>query len=167
MDKHLVFYIIYDIIGFINIVIWSSILFFKWKEDREKKKLEKSLYHFSFTKHQTDELLEAISWKMHFDFMQYNNFLESADKIDSFNRLFKIYLKIIEWRGNNMYTFTFTQEEVDELTRTLLGRLDLDLEMKAKEAMKQGKREEVVHLSHLIEVNKSIFRKVSDKSKIF
>lgn len=65
------------------------------------------------------------------------------------------------------HTFTFTQEEVNELTRTLLGRLDLDLDPKRKEAAKNGKINSYETLNKLYNINFAILLKVSSKSQDF
>lgn len=56
---------------------------------------------------------------------------------------------------------SLTDEEMQELERTLVGRLDLDIDVQLKEAMSKGELERVLRLSHIKEVNQSILNKLS------
>lgn len=65
------------------------------------------------------------------------------------------------------FTFEFTQEEVNELTRTLMGRLDLDIDPQKKDAMKRGNEADYERFKYLYDINKQLFDKISHCSKIF
>lgn len=56
---------------------------------------------------------------------------------------------------------SLTDEEMQELERTLVGRLDLDITVQLEEAMRKGKLEHVIRLNHMKEVNQSILNKLS------
>lgn len=56
---------------------------------------------------------------------------------------------------------SLTDEEMQELERTLVGRIDLDIIVQLEEAMREGKLERVIRLNHMKEVNQSILNKLS------
>ena len=68
------------------------------------------------------------------------------------------------------YTITLTAEECQELTRTLIGRLDLDIKNLQEIAAKQKNYKRVADLQNMYDINKSILDKIpvnSRKSLIF
>ena len=62
---------------------------------------------------------------------------------------------------NSTKTLELTDEELTELERTLVGRLDLDIAKLIDEAMDEKKADRVVALMHMKEVNQSILEKVA------
>lgn len=65
-----------------------------------------------------------------------------------------------------MFQLNLTEEECQELQRTLMGRLDLDIAPKLKEAMAEGAESgdttRVLQFQHLKDVNQKIFVKLLD-----
>ncbi len=60
---------------------------------------------------------------------------------------------------SQLYTLTLTQEEVEELERTLIGRIDLDLDRQIQDST-DSKR--IVRLAKMKEANQSILGKALD-----
>lgn len=59
-----------------------------------------------------------------------------------------------------MHTFEFTDEEVIELSRSLIGRLDLELTPKIKQAGTRGDIASLRNLVRVYEANKSVLDKL-------
>ena len=58
-----------------------------------------------------------------------------------------------------LYTLTLTQEEVEELERTLIGRIDLDLDRQIQDSTDSQR---LVRLAKMKESNQSILKKALD-----
>lgn len=58
------------------------------------------------------------------------------------------------------YTISLTAEECQELTRTLIGRLDLDIRNLQEIAAKQKNYKRVADLQNMYNINKSILDKI-------
>ena len=62
------------------------------------------------------------------------------------------------------YTIKLTREECNELSRTLLGRIDLDIRKLQYTESQAGNYEQVAYLQHIADVNKSILNKIPTKA---
>lgn len=62
------------------------------------------------------------------------------------------------------YIIKLTREECNELSRTLLGRIDLDIKNLQYNAAQVGNYKEVAYLQHMADVNKSILDKIPTKA---
>lgn len=60
---------------------------------------------------------------------------------------------------SQLYTLTLTQEEVEELERTLIGRIDLDLDRQIQDSTDSQR---LVRLAKMKEANQSILKKALD-----